>query len=188
MFQPFLQSHSFTVSPHRLTLPVDANQSGFRSMKHFLYGGLIRQNRLMIVFTSLCVATSVGCSSPTTLSADGTDEVTTTSTRSSETAIAFSRRANTQPIAQILTADPTTVVDTTVYLSGTIVQQVPLVDGRLYELQDESGSIWVMAASESEALIMGNNIQVQGIVAYENIAIAGQAQGELYIQEQQIFD
>lgn len=190
MFQSLLRSHSFTVSLHRLTLSVDANQSGFRSMKHALYSGLIRnrRNRLMSVLISLFVAASFGCSSPTSLSTDGTDEVTPTSTRSSETAIAFPRRANAQPIAQLLTADPTTVVDTTVYLSGTIVQQVPLVDGRLYELQDESGSIWVMAASESEALITGNNIQVQGIVAYETIAIADQEQGELYIQEQQIFD
>lgn len=190
MFQSFIQSHAFTVSPSQLTLSADANQSGFRSMKHSLHSGLIqnRRKRLISVLISLFVAASFGCSSPTSLSSDKTDEVASTSTRSSETAIAFPRRAKAQPIAQLLTADPTTVVDTPVYLSGTIVQQVPLVDGRLYELQDESGSIWVMAASESEALVTGNTIRVQGLVSYENIAIAGQEQGELYIQEQQIFD
>ncbi len=192
MFQSLLRSHSFTVSLSQLTLSADANQSGLRPMKHSRDSGLIqnRQHRLIRgAFISLLVVASFGCSSPITVNTDGTEEATATSTaRPSKTAIAFPRLAKTQPIAQLLTADPTTVVDTSVYLSGTIVQQVPLVEGRLYELRDESGSIWVMAASESEALITGNNIQVQGIVAYETIAIAGQEQGELYIQQQQIFD
>ncbi|MGP1384699.1 MAG: hypothetical protein ACTS2F_14135 [Thainema sp.] len=156
-------------------------------MKHSTPGGLIRSG-LISLFTGLLVTANLSCSSSPTLSTEQTDADNTITASSSEVAVARPHRSNIQPIAQLLAADPTTIVDTTVHLSGKIVQQIPLVDGRIYELQDETGSIWVMAASESEALITGNNIQIQGIVAYENIAIAGQEQGELYIQEQQIFD
>lgn len=140
------------------------------------------------VLISLLIVASFGCSSSPTANRPATNGTPTTTTPASETAIAQPRRTKAQPIAQLLTADPATVVDTPVQISGTIVQQVPLVDGRLYELQDDTGSIWVMAESESDALITGNTIHIQGIVAYENIAIAGQEQGELYIQAQQIFD
>lgn len=140
------------------------------------------------LFISLLMVASMGCSSSPTRETAGPSAATPTTSKSSDATLTQPRRTNAKPIAHVLTAEPTAVVDTTVQIKGRIVQQVPLVDGRLYELQDETGSIWVVADAASEALVVGNTIQVQGTVAYENIAIAGQEQGELYIQEQQIFD
>jgi hypothetical protein len=56
------------------------------------------------------------------------------------------------------------VLDESVYLEGTVGDHVPLVEARVYELQDETGSIWVLTtAAEPQS---GTQIEIQGIVRY----------------------
>jgi uncharacterized protein YdeI (BOF family) len=98
---------------------------------------------------------------------------------------------DTVPIAQLtsateLTTDVTAAVDMTVHLQGEVVQQVPLLNGRIYQLQDDSGSIWVV--STVTELMPGDQVVIQGIVRYESIPLGAQDFSELYIEEVEQLD
>lgn len=71
----------------------------------------------------------------------------------------------------------------TVYLQGTVGDRAPLLDGQLYTLEDNTGSIWVLSPTKN--LTSGKRILIKGQVRYQNIEIAGQDLGEVYIEEQQ---
>lgn len=71
----------------------------------------------------------------------------------------------------------------TVYLQGTVGQQAPLIDGQLYQLQDRTGTIWVL--SRTTNLKKGQQILIKGRVRYQAIEIEGQDLSEVYIEEQQ---
>lgn len=87
-----------------------------------------------------------------------------------------------QPVAiQSILDSP--VLDTSVYLEGTVGDRVPLVDAQVYQLQDETGTIWVLT-SEPE-IPTGEAIEIQGIVRFLGDGDP-QAQSELlYIEEQE---
>ena len=71
----------------------------------------------------------------------------------------------------------------TVYLQGTVGDRVPLLKGQVYQLQDQTGKIWVLSSKRD--LQSGDLIRIKGLVRYEAIEIAGQDRGEVYIEEQQ---
>ncbi|MFM7425693.1 MAG: hypothetical protein ACKO7W_11990 [Elainella sp.] len=71
----------------------------------------------------------------------------------------------------------------TVQLQGTVGSRAPLLQGQIYELQDETGKIWVLSPKAN--LQTGTSILIQGQVRYESIEIEGQNLGEAYIEEQQ---
>lgn len=71
----------------------------------------------------------------------------------------------------------------TVYLQGTVGDRAPLLDGQLYQLKDSTGSIWVL--SQTQGLDTGEQIRIRGRVRYQEIEVAGQDLGEVYIEEQQ---
>ena len=84
------------------------------------------------------------------------------------------------PIEQIHTqAAPS---DHPVHLRGRVQQKVPLLDGWIYQLQDNTGSIWVV--TQAAAPEVGEEILIKGLVQYESIPVAGEDLGEHYIQEQ----
>ncbi|WP_052049917.1 hypothetical protein [Leptolyngbya sp. KIOST-1] len=67
------------------------------------------------------------------------------------------------------------------YLTGTVERQLPLVGQSLYELVDESGAIWVLSALEPPAL--GAALTIRASLQYEQILLQGQDIGEYYAQE-----
>ena len=71
----------------------------------------------------------------------------------------------------------------TVQLKGTVVDRVPLLDAQVYQLQDETGKIWVLTTQP--LLETEEQILVRGTVQFESIPIAGQELGEAYIQEKE---
>jgi hypothetical protein len=73
-------------------------------------------------------------------------------------------------------------VGTTVYLNGQVGDRVPLVNGMIYQLQDNTGSIWILTTNTM--LQSGQTVSVEGQVYYQSIPLAGQEQGDFYIQEQ----
>lgn len=73
--------------------------------------------------------------------------------------------------------------ETTVYLRGKVVRQVPLVDWRVYQLQDATGSIWVLTKNTN--LQLAKQVLIKGKVRYQNIPIGGKDFGEVYVQEEQ---
>ncbi len=71
--------------------------------------------------------------------------------------------------------------DDTVTISGTVAQRVPLLEGWLYEVSDDSGSLWVL--SDKSAPAVGETATVDGVVRYEAIVVGEIDAGEVYLQE-----
>ena len=72
--------------------------------------------------------------------------------------------------------------NSTVKLEGMVVDRVPLLDAAVYQLQDETGKIWILTPHSS--LQPGERLLVTGTVRFESIPIEGQERGEAYIEEQ----
>ncbi len=70
-----------------------------------------------------------------------------------------------------------------IYLKGRIGQQVPLLGGRVYELQDQTGTVWVLTRENPPA--QGDEVLIKGQVRYKSIPLAGKEQGSLYVEQQQ---
>lgn len=93
-------------------------------------------------------------------------------------------QGHTTNISQILQTKPR---NTIVTLRGKVQAIAPLVSSSAYQLQDATGSIWVLT-NNPKALKVGDIILMKGETRYEVILIAGQDQGEIYIQEQEILE
>ncbi|MBD2081182.1 hypothetical protein [Leptolyngbya sp. FACHB-17] len=73
--------------------------------------------------------------------------------------------------------------DRTVQVEGKIKAQAPLMGGqRAYEVQDDTGSIWIVTGQPVPAT--GSQVSVQGKVRLQKIDLAGQDQSALYIEQQ----
>ena len=72
----------------------------------------------------------------------------------------------------------------TVEIVGQVRRSVPLIDGRLYQVQDDTGSIWVAVDRSvvESAFAAGNRIAVRGTVTYKEILIDGANLSEYYLQ------
>ncbi|MDY6936808.1 MAG: DNA-binding protein [Cyanobacteriota bacterium] len=68
-----------------------------------------------------------------------------------------------------------------VYLQGTIAQTAPFLDNGAYQLQDETGTIWVVTPRELPE--SGKEVLIRGTVRYHSIPIGDREFGELYIEE-----
>ena len=96
-----------------------------------------------------------------------------------------------QPIARLISrTTPIEAVHTQsapsdhpVYLRGRVQQSIPLLNGWIYQLQDDTGSIWVV--TQTAAPIVGEEILIKGFANYEPILVAGEDLGEHYIEEQE---
>ena len=73
--------------------------------------------------------------------------------------------------------------DATLYLQGKVASQVPLLERRVYQLQDLTGTIWV--STNQSDLWPGDQVLVKGKLRYQSIPLAGKDFGEVYIEEQQ---
>lgn len=69
----------------------------------------------------------------------------------------------------------------TIYLAGTAGRQLPLVGQGLYELTDDSGSIWVLSAAAPPP--QGEPVTLRAAIRYEQILLRGQDIGEYYVEE-----
>ncbi|GAB4464253.1 MAG: hypothetical protein OHK0037_18040 [Elainellaceae cyanobacterium] len=66
-----------------------------------------------------------------------------------------------------------------VRVSGVVGDRAPLVDALLYELQDNTGSIWVL--SSNVTVQTGEQRTVRGRLMFESIIVDGDQQGEVYL-------
>ena len=69
----------------------------------------------------------------------------------------------------------------TVQLRGTVVDRAPMIDAVVYQLQDETGEIWVLSAEPG--VERGDRLLVRGTVRFESILIEELELGEAYIEE-----
>ncbi|MGB3203822.1 MAG: hypothetical protein WBB28_02405 [Crinalium sp.] len=78
-------------------------------------------------------------------------------------------------------------VNSTVYLKGNVGNQASFVGGGAYELQDTTGSIWIL--TQQPLPQKGEELIIQGKVEHQSMplifAAGGKAVGEVYVQEQQ---
>lgn len=72
---------------------------------------------------------------------------------------------------------------TTIYLKGTVSSQAPFVGGGAYQLKDETGTIWVITQGKMPNI--GQEVAIEGKLAYQSIPIGSQDMGELYVLEVQ---
>lgn len=69
----------------------------------------------------------------------------------------------------------------TVSVVAKVTQRAALLEGWLYELEDDTGTIWVIT-QRSEPQI-GEQVTVEAIVRHELIAVGEIQSGELYLEE-----
>ena len=84
----------------------------------------------------------------------------------------------TQPIELLTNTPAETGVNN---IKGTVVQHVPLVEQWLYQIDDASGSLWVLTSVEPPAV--GSQVLIKAQVQYERILLSGSDIGEHYAQE-----
>ena len=68
-----------------------------------------------------------------------------------------------------------------VCIEGTVGDRAPIVNGQLYQLKDSTGSIWIV--SPDTGLQLGQSVKIKGTLQFQSIVIAGQEQGELYVEQ-----
>lgn len=73
-------------------------------------------------------------------------------------------------------------VNQTVQLAGTVTQRVPLLAGMLYQLEDATGTAWVLSRAAAPAV--GEQVEVTGVWQYEAIETEGADLSDYYLQEQ----
>lgn len=71
--------------------------------------------------------------------------------------------------------------DKQVTIAGRVVQRAALLKGWLYEIQDETGSLWVLS-DRSEPQIEAQ-VTVDGIVRFEPIVVGEIDAGSVYLEE-----
>lgn len=69
-----------------------------------------------------------------------------------------------------------------VELEGTVIDRVPLIESAVYQLQDETGKIWILTTDP--VINPGERLLVRGKVRYESIPIGDLELGEAYIEEE----
>ncbi|MBF2067681.1 MAG: hypothetical protein IGS39_25170 [Calothrix sp. C42_A2020_038] len=85
--------------------------------------------------------------------------------------------ANITPIKQLTPQQK----NATVYIQGKVEKHIPLLDKQAYQLNDSTGSIIVL--TNQKGLSVGSQAVFKGQIRYKSIPLAGQEQGEVYIEE-----
>ncbi len=87
-------------------------------------------------------------------------------------------------VAKIRDVQQKRQVDAEVYLQGKVENRAPFVGNAAYQLQDATGSIWILTKQTLPQL--GDEIMLKGKVRYQSIKLkdlAGQDLGEVYLEE-----
>lgn len=72
----------------------------------------------------------------------------------------------------------------TVYVRGKVVKQVPLLGQQVYQLQDSTGTIWVLTNQTTPQ--SGDEVLLKAQVIYQSIPLAGREFGEVYLEQEQL--
>ena len=88
-----------------------------------------------------------------------------------------------------LSSRPATAIDSlsdaqvneTITVSGKIAQKSPVLEGWLYQVQDETGSLWVL--TDRDAPEVGESVTVEGAIRYEPIVVGEIDASEFYLEE-----
>ncbi len=74
-------------------------------------------------------------------------------------------------------------VNAVVQVQGRVSNRAPLLGKTAYELQDATGSIWVL--STAPVPNVGDTVVIKGKLLYQSILLNGREQGATYLEQQQ---
>ncbi len=159
----------------RLSLITTMIHSSFDASYHYLSGISIKPSRLLSA--ALLPFALAGCTLSEVSSEISTETV-------SQPAISVRlpsiRLANRSTVSiDSLTAEQT---DKTVAIAGTVDQRAAVLEGWLYKVSDDSGSLWVL--SDESTPEVGEAVTIEGVVRYEEIVVGEIDAGDVYLQEQ----
>jgi hypothetical protein len=66
-------------------------------------------------------------------------------------------------------------------VEGIVLSLIPLINGFAYELEDETGSVWVVTGEQKPRV--GDTLSVEGMVKYQDFMIDGEDQGSIYLEQ-----
>lgn len=72
-------------------------------------------------------------------------------------------------------------VNQAINVEGQVQQHAPLVEGWLYQVADDTATIWITTAIAPPAI--GESVRIRGVVQYQQILIGDADIGEYYLQE-----
>lgn len=87
-------------------------------------------------------------------------------------------------VSQIGELQQNRAIDTSVYLKGKVNDRAPFLGTGAYQLQDDTGSIWVFTKQPVPPL--GEKLLIQGTIRYQQIQfkeLVGKDLGEVYVEE-----
>ena len=87
-------------------------------------------------------------------------------------------------VSQIGELQKNRAIDSSVYLKGKVDERAPFLGTGAYQLQDDTGSIWVFTKQPVPPL--GEQLLIKGTVRYQQIQLkelAGKDFGEVYVEE-----
>lgn len=73
-----------------------------------------------------------------------------------------------------------------VVLEGTVGDRAPFVEAQAYQLQDETGAVWVITGDLT--IQEGDRLTIRGRVELEPIRLAGQDQSQIFVRETEQLD
>ena len=68
-----------------------------------------------------------------------------------------------------------------VYLAGKVISTAPFIDTAAYQIQDDTGRVWVV--TEQDFPPVDREIAIKGKIQYQSLPFAEQELGDFYIQE-----
>ncbi len=71
-----------------------------------------------------------------------------------------------------------------VHLTGKVTQVAPFVDNGAYQLQDDTGSVWVV--TENSTPDFGKIISIKGKIQYQSLPFGDRDLGDFYIIELEV--
>ncbi|MFB8791062.1 MAG: hypothetical protein U7123_19990 [Potamolinea sp.] len=74
----------------------------------------------------------------------------------------------------------------TVYLQGKVTTRAPFLTGGAYQLQDGTGTIWVI--TKENVPNVGDQVSIKGQLRFQSLPVSGQELGEVSVQEEQVLN
>lgn len=71
--------------------------------------------------------------------------------------------------------------DRIISLKGRVIARVPFIDSGSYQIQDDTGTVWILTKNPLPNI--GEEVTIKGQVEYQPIPIGGQDIGEFYVLE-----
>jgi hypothetical protein len=128
----------------------------------------IRASRWAIIFS--LAGTLIGCNPWTAWSQQGADQGQLAQRNKSNSVVAIASLS-------------TTASGQAIQIQGKVSQSAPFVEGGAYEVEDQTGKIWVITDKQLPA--KGADVLVEGQLNFHDLALGSNNFGELFITEDQ---